>query len=82
MVADVVIVTKDKSEEEYRFIYNSQEIPAIVFMPNQIERYDVTILMGALVICIFVLLVLAWIFKSVVIPYLGKRNRALVEENL
>jgi hypothetical protein len=35
-VADVVIETPDKTEEEYRFIYNSQEIPSIVFMPNQI----------------------------------------------
>ena len=82
IVADLTLKTPDESLESYRFIYKSQELPAEVFTPSQLEKYDLTIVIVVLVLFIFALLTCAWIFSKVIVPLIGRlRNRLLVEEN-
>lgn len=82
IVADLTIKTPGETLEEYRFIYKSQELPAEVFLPNQLEKYDITTLIIALVLFILAILILTWVFAKVIVPLIGRlRNSVLVEEN-
>lgn len=82
VVADLTLKTPDASLESYRFIYKSQELPAEVFTPSQLEKYDLTLLVVVLVLFIFALITCAWLFSKIIVPMIGRlRNRLLVEEN-
>ncbi len=82
IVANLHLKTPTDIEEEYRFVYQSQELPAEVFTPSQLEAYDFTTLIVALVLFIAAIITFAWIFVKVIVPMVGRlRNRMLVEED-
>lgn len=54
----------------------------MVFLPNQLEQYDLTTLIVALVLFIAALLIFTWVFTKVIVPLIGRlRNRLLIEEH-
>lgn len=81
IVADLSIKTPDSTNEEYRFIYQVQELPAEVFVPSQLEVYDLTTLIVALILFIAAIVIFSWAFAKIIVPMIARlRNRLLVED--
>ena len=81
LVADLTLETPDEEQEYYRFVYNQQEMAAGLFKPNALEEYQLVAIIIALALAILLLFVVGCLFTKVFIPWYGRRNNLMVEEN-
>jgi uncharacterized membrane protein len=66
--------------EDYRFIYNYQELPSELFLPNQLEVYDQKTIIIAFGLFIAALVILTFVCTRIIIPLVGRfRNQVLVD---